>query len=241
MKNKKYEENYIAHVFAITSRYFEVSPDLKYVTEINEHVSARRFIRELILPIGKPKYTPEQKYLRSLLELHLPMENAKRARLRIVSSKPKARSARASSSLIHAARDISFECYHFQERLKDVIDTTGAIYKNPREYAVHKSKLARVVRDYKKNHSRILSHRNFLVHGPSNRIDEFEDLRLVELSAEMLHDDIWFEHANVFEEIKQDWIAITQELLRTMSSTLVIVQHENENAIERKSFTFMGG
>lgn len=221
-------------------QYFEISADLKYLDEVNDRTTARQFIRQLLLPLPPTTaLTRHQEYLRGLVELPGPALDAQRAARRLQSAKPRPRTSRAATALIAAARDLAFEAYHFQERIKHHIEGVVRIHISNASAEQHKKKLGKVVREYQKANDRLLRHRNFLVHGPRNRHDEFSDLRLAELAAITLHDDLWFEHANVFEEYKEAWCGIANRLLRSIDSSLMIIQNENENAIANGTLNFV--
>lgn len=227
------------HALRVMSEYFQVSDELKYFHEIDDRATARQFIPQLVLP-GPPATGPtsEQRYLRDLLEVPGPAVEARRAANRLISAKPRPRSRHASTTLVSAVRDLSFEAYHFHVRLKEHLQSALDIHLSAQDAAAHEKRLVRIIKAYKKANDRLLRHRNFLVHGPRNRVDEFSDLRLSELCATTMHDDLWFEYKNVFEEYKDEWCAIARALVRSMETSLAMLQNENENAIDEGRLTF---
>jgi hypothetical protein len=221
------------------TEHFQVADDLKYFDEIDDRGSARQFIRQLILPDAPAKEpTPEQRYLRDLLEVPGPAMQACRAANRLMGAKARPSARDTSTTFVSAARDLSFEAYHFHERLKEHLRSSLSIHIVRQDAAVFQKRMVRIAASYKKANDRLLRYRNFVVHGPKNRVDEFSDLRLAELCATTMHDDLWFEYRNVLEECKQEWTAIAKQLVRSMEASLAMVQNENENAIDEGRLTF---
>lgn len=235
----RYALRFFEHVVSVMGAYFEVPHDLEYLREINDHKTARRFIRALFLPASTPaELTHEQQYLQSLLELPGSAIEAGRATNRLRASKPRSRTPRASTALLVAARDLAYEAYHFQERVKEHINSVLRIHLSDVDAEKHKKKLIRMLKAYQTSNDRLLRYRNFLVHGPKNRVDEFIELKLAELGAETLHEDLWVEHRRVFDEYQQEWCDMARTLLRSMEALLAMVQSENENAIAAARLTF---
>src|SRR5262249_50224745 len=143
-----------------------------------------------------------------------------------------------SATIISAARDLSFEAYHFHARLKEHLHSSANLHFSCDAAANYEKKMVRMANTYKKANDRVLRHRNFVVHGPKNRVDEFSDLRLAELCATTMHDDLWFEYKNVFEDCKDEWTAMAKGLISSMETALAMVQNENENAIDEGRLTF---
>lgn len=224
---------------SVMTTYFEISPDLEYLHEIDDRSTARQYIRQLVLPTRPvAELTNEQTYLRDLIELAQPVVQANRAGSRIRSAKARSKLDRASHSLTAAVRDIAHEGYHFRERVKAHMTSVAQVHRCPTAAKEHTGALARMLRRYDSANDRILRHRNFLVHGPKGRVDEFADLRLAELAAIVLHSDLWLDQKNVFDEYQRDWSHLGRTLLLSMEETIALLQTENENAIAGKMLSF---
>lgn len=227
------------HAVGIMTKYFEIPKDLAYLGEIDDQATARQYVRQLLLPVEPVSgQLASQTYLRTLFELPGPVIEARRAMSRISSSKPRPRTERASTALVAAARDLAFEAYHFKERIKEHATCLKQVHRRQTEATHHAKKVVRLLRQYEQKNDRVLRHRNFIVHGPRNRHDEFSDLKLVELAAIALHDDLWFEQLNVFNEYRLDWLSLSKTLLTSMETAIAIIQVENENSVVRGEYVF---
>jgi hypothetical protein len=101
-----------------------------------------------------------------------------------------------------------------------------------------RNQISKIIRQYDRANKRILHFRNFVVHGPKGRIDEFADLRSWELAGIFLHNDLWLDYNNAFEGARSEWATISRNLIISMEAAAAAVQLLNEALICAGAFQF---
>jgi hypothetical protein len=128
--------------------------------------------------------------------------------------------------------------FHFKERLKLFGKSAAAIIADEKRRRFFEDKIGRIIRNYTTANKRIMRYRNFVVHGPEGREDEFADLRSCELAGLFLHGDLWFEYNNEFGRHRTDWTLIARNLIGSMEISIAAIQQLNENLITERAFDF---
>jgi hypothetical protein len=130
------------------------------------------------------------------------------------------------------------DAFHFKERIKLFGESGASIIFASAQRETFQKQIGRIVRNYSQANRRLLKYRNFVVHGPQSRVDEFADLRSWELSSLLLHNDLWFEYNNAFDSCRSDWTVVSRDLIRAMERAAAEIQILNENCIETAVFGF---
>jgi hypothetical protein len=217
---------------SIVKTHFEISENFQNTLDYQDEVVYRRYIRDIFT--NAPSYsdlTIEQKYLHSLVAMSDPILSAYRIRNRIRRLQPRTKVINASSALEDSGRRLSMEAYHFKERVRLFADGAIQLVDDITLIDVIRHKVSRILRSYNQHNTRLIKFRNFVVHGPRGRIDEFAELRHLELACIFLHDDLWFEYKNEFDSLKSEWTTIGNDLIRSMEIIMAAIQLLNENLI----------
>lgn len=235
----KYALRLSEHVKQITLKYFEFqNPYSEAFQEYNE-LTYRAYIRDVV--IDRPSYsdlTNDQKYLHDLGGLIAPVLSAYRIRGRIPRLKPRTYHITASARLEECGQLLAMDAFHFKERIRLFGKSASLIIMNAKRRSEFQSEIGRVVRNYSHANKRLMKYRNFVVHGPEGRIDEFADLRNWQLSGLLLHNDLWLDYNNEFELLRTEWASLAKELIQAMERGTSEIHLMNENLIETSAFGF---
>lgn len=241
-KALKYTLRLHDHVGAITSAYFGLRAPYFEQTRDEDHDSGlyRRYLQDLIIDrVHYSDLTPDQKYLHDLGSLASPALLAYQMRLSLANRKPRTGNIRASSNLEDSCQRLSLAVYSFKERLKMFGDSLVAIVADETDQRYVRGEVGKIVRRYELANKRIIRYRNFIVHGPKGRLDEFADLRSWELAGIFLHSDLWLDYNNAFEEVRESWKALGQSAVASMEEAIASIQLLNENLISRSALCFL--
>jgi hypothetical protein len=197
-----------------------------------------RYLRYLCDQSASKPLTRDQIFLSSLAHGLQPFLNAIRLRRRISALRAALGSWHTSEHLIEPVRSLSFEAYHFRESIKDIGDTAlnCMIDETSKQYV--RRKFGEIIRTYQRGSERWIRYRNFVVHGPRNRQDPFRDLTFMELGAVTLHNDLWLDFRNMFDEDREYWSTRAKSLLQSMSLALVTIECINDKLISERKFSF---
>lgn len=110
---------------------------------------------------------------------------------------------------------VAHESYRFKERLKALSRTLNG------EEDVQR--LGRAIRNYSAQCKEIITVRNSFVHGRKTACKELGRLDGLEILAITMHDDIWLEYRNAFEEARLKWRSQTRRLLESMEAAMLQV------------------
>ncbi|MCG6205880.1 hypothetical protein LPW26_14610 [Rhodopseudomonas sp. HC1] len=182
--------------------------------------------------------TPDQRYLHDLGGLVSPILSAYRARIRLSRLSRRTGTINASSRLEDTCQRISLEAYNFKERLKLFGDSLSDILCAKSERKEISARVGSIIRKYEKENGRIIRYRNYVIHGPRGRIDEFADLRTWEISGFLLHNDLWFDYNNEFDEMRETWASLTCRLLAAMEEAVFSIQALNEKLLTEAGLSF---
>lgn len=236
----KYSLRLSEHSKEIFANYFEIRvPFLEAFEEWNA-AEYRAYIRDVIT--DRPSYselTGHQKYLHDLGGLIAPILSAYRLRIRIPRLKPRTYSVTASARLEECGQLLAMAAFHFKERIKLFGKSAAVIVIDTKQRNELQVQIGRIVRNYSDTNKRLMKFRNFIVHGPEGREDEFADIRSCELGGIFLHNDLWFEYNTQFEQCKAEWTTIAKELIGSMEIAIAEVQALNERLIQEKAFDFV--
>jgi hypothetical protein len=236
----KYTLRLSEHLKEITSRHFEIqNPYWSQNDDPNDQATHRAYVRDIL--IDGPSYvdlTDDQKYLHDLGGVITPILSAYRTRNRIPRLKPRTGRVGASSRLEECGQRLGMEAFHFKERIRLFADSAIRITHSPQACSKFNLEIASLLRKYTKTNDRLLRYRNFVVHGPKKRIDEFAELRGWELNGIFFHDDLWLEYNNVFETSREEWTSIAKTLVGSIESAVARIQLLSENNILTASFRF---
>jgi hypothetical protein len=228
------------HVGDITLKYFELRlPELAGKRSTEDPAVYRAYYKDLIS--DKPAYsdlTEHQKYLHDLQGPTDPVIASHRIRTRVPRLQPRTRSLAASSHLEDAGRRLAFESYHFKERLRLVSRSCSAILPDQSQRTIFQRAIGKTISSFETSNRRLLKYRNFIVHGPAGRTDEFADLRSWELGGILYHPDLWYDYNNAFWTAQGEWTNLAKMLIASMESCLLSVQSTNERLIKSGSFNF---
>jgi len=214
--------------------------DLDYVSQIDDGEMYRKYVRDLI--IFKPEtahLSNEQNYLRCLVEITGPILSAYRLKGRIHRSQRRTHILEPWSKFEESGKMLAMEAYHFKARIRLLGEAISAVISDELSKKHLAKDIGRAIRGFEATNVRLLKYRNFVVHGPKGRVDEFEGLRGMALSAHLLHDDLWLEYNNVFDETKEEWISISSDLIRSMEKAISEIQLLNENLLSTGALTFV--
>ena len=131
------------------------------------------------------------------------------------------------------------EAFHFKERIRLFAESANDVLKEQRRLEFGKT-VGKIVQRFNRDNQRLLRYRNFTVHGPRNRIDEFSLLREWELSGMFLHSDLWEEFNKCFESTRLEWKTVTQNLISSIEKAAADIQLLNEHCLNRSDFSFVG-
>jgi hypothetical protein len=230
------------HIGQLTLQHFEFRrPHTSFELEQAADFGAyRAYYKELF--IDQPVYdqlTRHQKYLHDLQSLIGPIISSYRIKTRLPRLKPRTRVIAASSRLEQAAQLLAFEAYHFKERLKLFGRSTEELISNPiRKFAFQKE-VGKIISNFKFANTRLFRYRNFVVHGPLNRFDEFANLRTWELGGLIHHPDLWYDYNTAFYAVQEDWVRLAKTLISSMEGSVFGIQTINENLIRDISLDFV--
>jgi hypothetical protein len=233
----KYTLRLLEHLKAITLKYFDIKNT--FISELDDVAAYRAYIRDII--VEQPFYadfTPEQRYLHDLAGVISPVLSAYRTKKRIPLLRPRTGKVTASAILEESGQRLAMDTFHFKERISLFGASTIALIVDLKWQKHTQMEIGRIIRNFSRETQRLLKYRNFVVHGPKTRTDEFADLRSWELGGIFLHDDLWLDYNNEFETTRAEWAAISKDLIRSMESTIAAAQLLNANNIERRAFTF---
>jgi hypothetical protein len=229
------------HVQSVSLKHFEFRhPYLQQTVDYNDQETYRAYIRDLI--VDRPSYselTLDQKYLHDLGAVISPILSAYRTKNRIPRLRPRTGQIIASGRLEECCQQLAMDAFNFKERLSLFGDSAAAIISKSIELADFKVEVGRIIRNYRNANNRLLKYRNFVVHGPKGRIDEFSDLRSWELSGIFLHSDLWLDYNNAFEATRSEWTQVAKTLINSMEAAAAELQILNEGKIEIFSFRFL--
>jgi hypothetical protein len=225
------------HVQKITSEHFELMPDFSYFSEFHER-DIGGYLRYLSDQSSNRALTRDQTFLSSMSCLLGPVLEALGHRNRVSRARPKLGMFHASQSIIGPVKNLSFEAYHFAECLKFFLDSARSVAAHSSVSDHINVVIGKMIRSFKKDNREWLTYRNFVVHGPRNRNDPFRYLVSFELGAITLHDDLWLDFRNIFEEERGTWKLRTKHLLERMVNCLLEIQEMNEAFIAGNKYTF---
>jgi hypothetical protein len=239
VKELNYTFRFFEHIRLVTIAHFKLSDGLQHVLSIEDGETYKAYITDLLVTSPNDAHlTKEQSYLLTLGAIVHPALSAHRIRNRLRGLQPRTHALNPSANLEECGKRLSMEAYHFKERIRLFGDNAIALSIDPIFAGNFGKTIGRILRNFQHENLKLLKFRNFVVHGPKGRIDEFADLRSWELSAILLHSDIWLEYKNQFEGVRSEWNQIGGKLIRSMESTIAAVQLANENAIESRSLSF---
>ena len=112
------------------------------------------------------------------------------------------------------------DTFHFKERVSLFGTSAIALIGDVKWQKHTQIEIGRIIRHFCRANQRLLKYRNFVVHGPKNRIDEFADLRSWELGGIFLHNDLWLDYNNEFEIFRTDWATLAKHLIQSMEYTI---------------------
>jgi hypothetical protein len=144
-----------------------------------------------------------------------------------------------SYPLEECGKRLALEAYHFKERVKDFWNSVEEIVLEPDAYERFSAEMRRILRAYEKDNSRLLRYRNFVVHGRTGRVDEFQYLKSLALCATLIHDDLWAEYRSEFEILRSEWIEVSSNLLRSINRCLLHIEVLNDTLMENRAFSFV--
>lgn len=236
-KELEQTSRFFTFIQSVTSKHFEISEDLRYVNEIGDGETYKAYIRELLIE-PRPSLTNGQTYLRSLTDLVEAPLAIVRAYRRMRRLKVKTHIASPHAALEECAKIFAMEAYHFLQRIKEHGNSVYPLVVKPISVSSAKVRISQIIKKFQKSDARVLQFRNFLVHGPRNRCDEFQTLRNSSLAAIIYHSDLWLNYKNDFEEAREDWLQIAEALLSAIDVALMEIQNLNETLIEAGDMTF---
>ncbi|RWB53033.1 MAG: hypothetical protein E5W38_15820 [Mesorhizobium sp.] len=225
------------HVQKITSEHFELMPDFAYFSEFHER-DIGGYLRYLSDQSSNKPLTSGQTFLSSLSCLLGPALESIGYRNKISRTRPKIGSFHASQSLIGPVKNLSFEAYHFAECLKFFLDSARSVAVNTPTSESISVTIGKIIKNFKNKNKEWIAYRNFIVHGPINRNDPFRYLVIFELGAITLHNDLWLEFRNVFDEERDVWRGRAKNLLKDMIDCLSVIQGMNESLLAANRYTF---
>jgi hypothetical protein len=228
----RYTFRFFEHMKSIVQAHFLISENFQSTLDYQDEAVYKSYIRDIFTNV--PSYsdlTIEQQYLHSLAALTDPIISAYRTKNRIMRLQPRTRVINASFALEDSGRRLSMEAYHFKERVRIFAESSITLVNNKASVAGFNDKVSRILRSYNQQNSRLIRFRNFVVHGPRGRIDEFADLRHLQLACTFLHDDLWFEYKNEFNSTKSEWVVFEKKFIRSMEIAIASIQTLNENMI----------
>jgi hypothetical protein len=240
-KELKYALRLSEHLKDVTARYFEIrSPyTLQAFEEYNDQ-TYRAYIRDVVVDRpGYSEFTQDQKYLHDLGGLIGPILSAQRIKGRVPRLKPRTYHITASERLEECGRLLAMDAFHFKERIRLFGKSGSSIIIKLDQRIEFQNEIGRIVRNYNQATKRLMKYRNFVVHGPDGRIDEFADLRGWELSGLLLHNDLWLDYNNEFETCRSEWTLLAKQLIRAMERAAAEIQLLNENFISVAAFGFV--
>lgn len=229
------------HLSSLTRAHFELrAPFLDQLTDIPDAQTYRAYLQEVLMDrVHYSDFTTDQKYLHDLAGLVGPVTSAYRLRLSLPRLKPRTGEIRASERLEECCQRLALVAYNFRERIKAFSESATNIIHDPLLQSETCDRAGKIIKQYDEKNGRILRYRNFVVHGPKGRIDEFADLRSWELSGIFLHNDLWLDYNNEFDQVKMEWISISRNLLTSMEAAIATVQLLNENLVAAGAFNFL--
>lgn len=128
-------------------------------------------------------FTPEQRYLHDLGELTGPVLSAYRTHHRIARLHPRTGRIAASGNLETSGQRLAMDAYHFKVRIELFGDSAATVISDKQTREEFQSAIGRIARNFSRANKRVMKYRNFVVHGPKNRVDEFALLRGLELGG----------------------------------------------------------
>jgi hypothetical protein len=229
------------HLGALTRVHFELrAPFLDQLADVPDLQTYRAYLQEVLTDrVHYAELNSDQKYLHDLAGLAGPVISAYRLRLRLARVKPRTRQIRASSRLEDCCQQLAMAVYNFRERIKAFGESATNIIQDALLENDTSDRIGKLIIQYDKANDRLIRYRNFIVHGPKGRTDEFADLRSWELSGIFLHDDLWFDYNNAFDEVRLEWMSIVCNVLASMETAIAAIQLLNENLIARGAFKFL--
>lgn len=229
------------HLGSLTRQHFQLrAPFLNQLDDIPDVQTYRAYLQEILTDRAHySELTPDQRYLHDLAGLVSPVISAYRLRLRLPHLKPRTGEVRASERLEECCQQLAIVSYNFRERVKSFGGSATNIVRDLSLQSDTCSQIATIIRRYDRKNDRILRYRNFLVHGPKGRTDEFADLRSWELSGIFLHNDLWLDYNNAFDELQLEWTSISRGLLSSMEEVIANVQLLNENLVAKAAYNFL--
>jgi len=233
----KYTLRLLDHLKAITKKYFSI--ENSFISDFDDAGAYGNYIRDIIF--DEPSYadlTPEQRYLHDLANIITPVLSAYRIKRRIPLLRYRTRKITASAILEECGQRIGMDAFHFKERISLFGASANALIEDQHCRRHSQTEIARLIRNFNHANLRLLKYRNFVVHGPKNRTDEFANLRWLELAGIFLHDDLWHEYNNEFDNARSEWRTMSINLIQSMEATIAAAQLLNENNIERRILSF---
>jgi len=237
----RYTLRLLDHLKQVTLRYFEISTSyLREDVDSDGSECFRAYVRDIIVNRGSASdLTPEQKYLRDLGDVISPVLSAYRTKGRIYRLQPRTGQIAASAKLEECGQRLAMDAYHFKSRLSLFGKSAAAIINSSALRRGFQAEIGQIIRAFAHNNRRLLTYRNFVVHGPEGRLDEFADLRNWELAGIFLHSDLWLDYNNEFDEVRSLWCSIARKLVRSMEIAIANTQLLNENSIAATAFEFL--
>jgi hypothetical protein len=232
-KELQHTLRFFEHMKFIVRTYFEISQDFQSILDYQDDEIHINYIRDIFknAPLHD-NFTIEQRYLYSLVALVEPILSAYRTRNRIRRLQPRIKIINASFALEESVKRLSMEAYHFKERVRMFSESTNSLVEQSgASITGFNNSIGRIIRTYTQNNLRLIKFRNFVVHGPKGRIDEFEYLRRLELACIFLHDDLWLEYKNEFDSARSEWTALARELVGSMETAIAAIQLANEHLV----------
>lgn len=229
------------HIRTVMNAHFELRDYQQEDINIEDIETYRAYIRDFITTVENTHLTPEQQYLQSLLAITEPSMSAFRFIKKIRRLKPRTGRLNASRTLEETAKLLAMESYHFKERIRLFSKNTSTLMTDASCADALSIKIKRLLQKYERTNKKLIKYRNYVVHGPRGRLDEFASLRTAEICAHTLHDDLWFDYKNEFEIAQDEWMQIGKSLIDSMETATAEIQLINENAISCQSLTFCAG
>lgn len=165
------------HIGGITKTHFELHSPFLSQTE-NDAQTYRAYLQEMITDRAHySDLTVDQRYLHDLGGLVAPVLSVYRFRLRLAHLKRRTRDIRASARLEECCQHLALATYNFKERIKAFGESTIFIILGTHVQTETSQKIGKIIHRYAQANERVMRYRNFVVHGPKGRLDEFADLR----------------------------------------------------------------
>ena len=236
-RETKFLIDFQGFVHGLIADHFEVVTDAAYFQEFH-HRHSLRYAQYLWTNEAPIKLTNEQIYLKSLSDLVTPLLEIHATRKRISRARSRSGNFGASSTLIGHCQVLAHGSYRFYELIKThfksvEFECTTDDFRNSSTALASK-----ILRSFKNKHSDILSYRNYLVHPGRHILDPFRDLVYFEISAITLHNDLWLDYENEFQQARDFWKSKAISLLTDMMMSASEIKLFNQHLVSEGGLKF---